>query len=203
MNRIQSVRSGVTIPLITIVICCAVITGAAGVGDGNAPTLSYDRYKVLSIRNIYLRDQAPQRVRSILREGPAVQILLPEQSVVLTGIVRQGSEYIAFFEDRRSGMTTTRVRAGDSLLQGHVERITLDYIEYVKNDKTSKIEIGQNLQDIPSEPGSDRAPTAGAASGAPVITTVTPAQRISATPADDGKILEQMRQRRRQELGAQ
>ena len=190
--------------LTAITICCATTTGAAGVGDGSAPTLSYDRYKVLSVRNIYLRDRAPQRVRSILREGPAaIQIPLPEQSVVLTGIVRQGSEYIAFFEDRRSGMTTTRVRAGDSLLQGHVERITLDYIEYVKNDKTSKIKIGNNLQDIPSEPGSDRAPTAGAVSEAPVVTTVTPAQSINAAPADDGKTLEQMRQRRRQELGAQ
>ena len=203
MNRRQTIRSGVTILLMTMVIGGAVITGAAEVGDGNTPTLSYDRYKVLSVRNIYLKDRAPLRVRSILRAGPTVPILLPEQSVVLTGIVRQGSEYVAFFEDRRSGTTTTRVRAGDSLLQGHVARITLDYIEYVKNDKTSKIEIGQNLQEVPAEPGRDRTPAAGAAGTVPVITAVTPAQITSAAPADDGKTLEQMRQRRRRELGAQ
>jgi hypothetical protein len=203
VNRVQSVRNGIKILATAIIICGAVTASAAGTGDGKMATLSYDRYKVLAVRNIYLKNHAPQSVRPILRDGSAAQILLPEQSMVLTGIIHHGSEYVAFFEDRRSGMTTTRVRAGDSLLQGHVARITLDYVEYVKNDKTGKIEIGNNLQDISSEPGSGKAPAAGAGNGAPVITSVTPAQRISTAPADDGKTPEQMRPRRSQELGAQ
>ena len=68
---------------------------------------SYERYKILAERNIYVKDRMPQpelsRVpRPILREAS-----VPVYRRTLTGIVNYGSEYTAFFED--SSRKTYRV----------------------------------------------------------------------------------------------
>lgn len=196
MNCFQSVKRWTGIMALVFAVCRAPVAGAAEVTSGSAGTFSYERYKILTDRNIYLKEQVSQRVVPILRVEP---VLPPEHYIVLVGIVRRGFEYIAFLEDQRTGLTI-RARAGDTLAQGHIGNITLDGMEYIKNDKTSRMEIGNNLQNVLSGPGPENLQSAGAAAGKPAAEAILAAPSVGTAPANAESILEQMRQRRLNQL---
>jgi len=168
-----------------------------------APTTTgfpYERYRVLAERNIYLKNRQPQpgRITSILRETPVVPIV--RRMVVLTGIARSGSEFVAFFEDRASGMTT-RVRGESSLLGGRIAEINIDYVEYEKDGLVNRIRLGET---VPETLARESAPPAPAVKNAlPTPASSAPSAYPVAAPIDEARILEQMRQRRRLEVGAE
>lgn len=180
-------------------VCVAAL--AAETRGSGAKTLSYERYGILAERNIYMKDRTPRRVTSILRDIPA-EVIPPERTMVLTGIVRRGVEYVAFFEDTKSG-TTIRARRGDALLQGRVGTISLDNIEYLRNGAACMIGVGENLEASLSMPGAVTAPATIRTillprASKPETTQPATAGNIS---SDEVSILEQLRQRRLQENG--
>ncbi|GAG49585.1 unnamed protein product, partial [marine sediment metagenome] len=85
---------------------------------------SFDKYKVITERNIFLRERPrPAQASSVRRPPPPP----PESPFTLTGVIRQGDEYIAFVEEAKRNVTS-RVRVGESIADGRVSRITLDGI---------------------------------------------------------------------------
>jgi hypothetical protein len=164
-----------------------------------APTMPADRYRVLLQRDIFLRD------RSAGREGPrppqpTAPVATDETSLVLTGLVCQGREWVAFFEDRRNGQVV-RVAPGQAIGPGQLAVISLDAVEYVRDGQTRSIAIGRNLA------GDEAAfSDTGPVQAAGLAPTSAPAGAASAAtnggaPAGGaGDVLERMRQRRAQEL---
>lgn len=158
-------------------------------------TLPYEQYKILTERNVFLKDRMPktvspvQAVQTILRET-----LVPAHKSLLTGIVRRGSEYVAFFEDSVS-RKTTRVRQGDAFLHGRVDNITLDYVEYTENGKKTTVKIGEDIEISPSSKSGDTKTTVELKPAA-----VEVIQPSSAAKPGENMLLEQLRRRRQQEL---
>jgi len=184
------------------VLALALFAVLPGAGTAETPAASDERYRVLAERNIFLKDRSPRGGGRfpVLRPSAPEPPVPPERSVVLTGVVRHGTEYVAFFEDRRSG-AVIRVRAGDALHSGRVERVALDYIEYAKDGRTGKIEIGRNLENA--------SPVAGGVpafsilrprseSPAPAVQSAAPAPAV---PVDEKAVLEMLRRRRLSESG--
>jgi len=168
---------------------------ASGEADAQ-PEQAWERYKLIVERNIFLRNRSrPVRrtIETVRRAAPT-----PERSTVLTGTLRRGEEWIAFVEDLRTGVTSS-VRAGEPLLRGRLAAVALDYIEYELDGQTVQVKVGDSLAG--GSPGvSDMAEGSGPDESAP---TGADAGRASPTagPGSAADILEQMRQRRRRELG--
>lgn len=161
----------------------------------NAETLPYDRYKVIAERNLFLKDRLSgtvsrsQTVRTILREGS-----VPAHRALLTGIVRRGSDYVAFFEDTVS-LKITRVTQGDAFLRGRVDNITLDYVDYTEDGRKNSIKIGQYVEiDSPAESGIAKTPVVSGPAAVEVV------QSPSSVKPGESALLEQLRRRRQQEL---
>ncbi len=151
-----------------------------------APASSWDKYKVLAERNLFLKD------RSHRSDRPRAPVYPPEHFITLRGIVRQGDEYVAFLEDARSG-ATTRVAAKSPAATGHIVSLGLDYVEYEKDGKTAKITIGQNFE------GGEPAQSSGAVASSPGAAS-TATQAPTAASGEEATALERMRQRREKEL---
>src|SRR4030042_2506406 len=122
---------------------------AAGEETGSA-TKSWDDYKIISERNIFSRYRTKAVPMSQLQQQVVV---VPEQSYyTLRGITRQSDGYISFIEESRTA-DVTRFRKGDSIAEGRVIGIDMDYISYENEGKTLKVEIGMNLEGKVSGPG--------------------------------------------------
>jgi len=159
----------------------------------------WDDYKVVVERNIFSRE--PER--PVERPSTAASQAPPAPSepagyVVLTGVVQQGEELIAFLEDIQTG-TTSRARVGDAVANGRLTKITLDYVEYESDGQTARIEIGKDLGGSISAPAISYG-SSEAAGGAEV-----PADGTSESGAtvnrDEAAVLERLRQKREKELG--
>ena len=178
-------------------LCVLGVTAPAGGADAPASQPAWETYRVLVERNIFSRSRArrlPFRAPLAPQATPR-----PEALVVLTGIVLQGDERVAFLEDTMTG-ATVKVRAGDQVAAGRLKNITLDYVEYEIGGRTEKIRIGRSLRRAPPASMPARAPYAAASRP-----TKAPAAAVSAPPTT-GKssaeaILERLRQRRQKELG--
>ncbi len=174
---------------------------------------SWDRYRVLVDRNIFLRDRASGRYR-----GPSAPTTAPvrdsDRSIVLTGIGWRDGEILAFFEDTRTE-TTTRIAIGQPVGKGVVRAITLDTVEYEREGTLSRIDVGSALQGgrfvretvarsppATSQPSSAPAPTTEPTevSSQPAPEEASPPLASPASGGDESDILRQMRQRREQEL---
>ena len=145
--------------------------------------VSWEHYRVLSERNIFVRDRRRPRENQSAPDQPA-GIINTDKYLVLTGIGHQGREGIAFVEDTRSG-ETIRIRTGDPIGNGRIVRITLDYAEYECKENTIRIGIGSSLVGLTVS----YAPAASAGAG----------QSGDAPGSDTSAILERMRKRREQE----
>ncbi|HPP13113.1 MAG TPA: hypothetical protein PKW42_10315 [bacterium] len=140
------------------------------------------------------KPRPPTNFRSILKEPPSD----PAQNIVLTGIVRHGQEYLAFFEDRSQGRVLRR-KTGDQLLQGRIKEITLDFVEYAVNETTIKVEIGKTLTN--TTPVVTARAIGSVVSSSVPSTLAVPASGPAAAPVQTSTLLEQLRRRRLQELG--
>ena len=76
-----------------------------------------ENYRVLSERNMFLRNRArPPASHAAPAPPRAAPADTGDDRIVLTGIIQQGEDYLAFFEDTRTGKTTT-LQAGDPSLR--------------------------------------------------------------------------------------
>ena len=68
----------------------------------------------------------------------------PEAGLALEGVVEDDAKFIALVEDT-SSHKTLRLRVGDAVGRGHVQRITLHGIEYGADGGIAQVEVGQTL----------------------------------------------------------
>jgi hypothetical protein len=116
-----------------------------------------------------------------------------EECLTLTGVVWQGRQWVAFFEDARDGHVQ-RAATGDAVCHGTVAGMTLDSVQYSTDQTTTAVPVGNTL-----------AGTAAASS--PAATASGPAEAAASQPASGeavsspaaNDVLERMRQRRAQE----
>lgn len=182
----------------TQLLCLQVLLGVltifavASTGGQASRPVSWEHYRVLTERNIFVRNRRQQRESQTASEQPA-GVINTDRYLVLTGIGHCGSEGIAFVEDTRS-VETIRKRTGEHVGNGRLVKITLDYVEYECKGNTIRIEIGGNLagstvRRMSTETATSTKPAAPADAGGSVNTPKT----------NTAAILERMRRRREQE----
>lgn len=179
-------RCNVPLLIVLMSFATAAVVIAAADRPADSGGGSWQDFRVLATRNIFVRDhsqfESGDRPRGRSRDsGDAGQ-------PVLTGIGQRGSERAAFVEDPRSG-NTLRLTAGQSLEGGRVVSVSLDALVYEHDGVVRNIEIGQNLS------GSSTTLSATAATSQPDVTSEGGDSSASST----NSILERLRQRRLQE----
>jgi len=164
---------------------------SAGLAPGRAASLPgaqparLEDYRVLSERNLFLRNRArPPSSHHAPTAAPAADT--GDSRIVLTGIIQQGEDYVAFFEDTRTGKTTL-AQAGTLLGRGQLTTITMDAVHYTCAGNTTKIAIGSTLTGAAASPGRAAAPTSTATTAPPAAPAApTPATAATATGAAPG-----------------
>ncbi len=174
---------------------------------------SWDRYRVLVERNMFLRNRRPPRPPG-QSGGQTVVVRDSDRDIILTGISRRDDEYVAFFENTATGLTR-RIRTGQAVGKGKIGSITLDGVEYERDGAVTQIEVGRSLTGTyvvraTTRPAATQ--SAGPLSGRqepatqPAETTTDSSAAPPAAPPEGGgdsdvtDIEEQMRRRREQEL---
>jgi hypothetical protein len=104
-----------------------------------------ERYGIVTERNIFLRER-PRFDRNNNNNGPTTApVRTPEQTFVLTGVVLEGGERRAYFEDR-SKNSMLRVSVGDSLARGKIAEIDIDSVAYDGgNGRQTWVDVGSDL----------------------------------------------------------
>ncbi len=187
----------------TVILCFDLAAAARGEQqEGQEGTAaSWEKYKVLLERNIFLQDRSRWTSSAPRSTVAAAPVYRPERYIILTGIAREGEEYIAFLEDTRSGVTS-RVRADGPAAEGRIVRIELDHIEYQNDGQTVKIELGNSLGG--ALPRGADAPESSVMTGSEGDTSVGTTLPSAGAGTDDHRaILERLRQRRKKELNEQ
>ena len=178
------------------VACCAQQAGSTDA--------AFHRYSVINEKNIYLKKkQSPVsgellngQVKSILREKP-----VPVEMRVLTGVVDNGAEYIAFFEDM-SLRRTYRVRKGDTVLNKLVESINIDGVFYTENGSRNTVRIGQSITGLSASAAVETSAAPVTMSyEKPVAVEIVDSSAIRIIDKPDEKtLLERLRLRRQREM---
>ncbi len=133
----------------------------------SAPTASREDYRILSERNIFLRNRTrPTTGRLGSGGATAAAPSTGDDRMVLTGVIQEGQDYVAFFEDTRTGKTT-QAKVDALVGRGRLTAITLDAVQYACDGRTTKVAIGSSLAGIAASfPRSMTTTAAAAAPGA-------------------------------------
>jgi hypothetical protein len=114
------------------------------------PRYNYrDRYALLAEHNIFLKDRTSHRDGE-RRNGssttqPGATPRTPEQLYVLTGVVLEGGERRAYFEDLEHG-GLVKVGVGDALAKGRVVEIDIDAVAFAQDERPQVwIGVGSDL----------------------------------------------------------
>lgn len=155
----------------------------------------YDRYRIISLQNIFSRLRTPARPRSSRNDEKPAEEVKPVVIALylLRGIAEQGSRKIAFVEDAVSGQTL-RAEVGSEVLSGTIRQIFIDRVVFEENGQVRDIKIGDTFGK--RETGEVRSgPTAPAAVPAAPAAPTAPAGSQS-----QEDLLRQMMERRNREL---
>ncbi len=149
---------------------------------------TFDDYRIVFDRNIFLKDRTTRRDRSYWHSP--IRSTLPSQpatpQLVLTGVAIRDEVQVAFFENDQTGELVKAI-VGDALQGGTVASISLDGVDFSLQGKTRKVAIGESLRgggsvDMSSVRSSET--TAGSGDGS----------------GSNDDILERMKKRRAKEL---
>jgi hypothetical protein len=168
-----------------------------------APQDSWAKYQIILERNIFSRQRRPAR-RPEEEKAAVVVIPNPETHFVLTGVVQENNEFIAFIEDTQLG-TVLRLRRDDRVARGVVKTLNLDGIEYQLDDRTTAVKLGYDLEGtlaLVAAPAVASLP----AVAAPTVTSrsATAAPQTAPPPAatgDEAEILRRLMEQRKQQIG--
>lgn len=207
-----------SLPGTTLLVAAVGVWVLAAVSPTPAATekdRTWDSYRVLVDRNMFLRDRRPPRPTRTARARPTMAPPSDsDRNVLLTGVARRDGEFVAFFENTRTN-ATAKVRVGQAVGKGKATAITLDGVEYERDGSVSRIAIGDALrggrfvrETVAARPGpatrpSERpAPTTGpaTASAEPAPETRPAPSEGSDKTSDVTDIEKRMRQRREREL---
>ncbi|MFO8013899.1 MAG: hypothetical protein R6X20_11420 [Phycisphaerae bacterium] len=218
------------VPLAAAIAAVAVCAPLLAAETSETPDAheSYDAYRILLDRNIFVRNRRPPMPDRPYEPRPTENRPPPGPRLVLTGTARSGDGFIAFFEDERTG-ETRRADVGKTVAGVLLKAITLDGVQIEDEGTTRTITIGSDLSGravvLPARSTTVSAPPAPAA---PADTTEEQAASETAegtpeggeepegekteetqedesagdgdTAGDIAEILEHMRRRREEEL---
>jgi hypothetical protein len=153
-------------------------------------------YEVILERNMFSRQRGFRRRRE---EEPRREVVVPnpESYLKFNGAVQEDGTFIAFVEDTRSG-TVLRLRAGDPVARGVIKTLTLDSLVYELGDKTTTVQLGFDLE---GGRGAVTMTELMEYSGTAAASSTGQAAESAAPTGEAADVLQQLLQRRQQELG--
>jgi hypothetical protein len=190
--------------VLTIALAIVVIGPAGSAQDPNdtanqeePPSQNpWDKYEVIMERNMFSRQRGYRRRRE--DETPREAAMPnPESYFKFNGVVQEDGTFIAFVEDTRSN-TVLRLRQGDQVARGIIKALTLDSLVYEFAEKTNTIQLGYDLE------GGHGAVTMTELmeySGTTATSSTGETAESEAPTGEAADILQQLLQRRQQELG--
>jgi len=117
--------------------------GGAPLPGQEAPT--WDRYRILVDRNMFLQNRGGRRPVAARRTAEAPRAPADsDQRLVLRGVARRDGVHVAFFEDT-GPETLVKVRAGDPIGRGRAKAIRIEGVEYERDGKVRTVTIGTTL----------------------------------------------------------
>jgi len=153
----------------------------------------YADYKIVTERNIFARNRGPGPALDAAAR-PAPPPRSAESYMVLCGIVRRGTEFVAFVEDVRTGETQA-ARVGDTLASARLTSATVNGIKLEFPDGVRTVRIGESLEgSAEAAPLSDELPE-------DILPPGTASGGTGTASEEEAAILERLRQRRQQEGG--
>ena len=183
-----------------------------GNGKDNNPAASTNvtdalmlaEYDVLFTHNIFSREQ-PKRKRDAPPLPPPIEktseqmqeekaardkeaAIRGDAEIVLMGLVIRDEQRFAILEDRRAGKKLT-VRPGDVLGSGKAGEVTIDALEFVSAENTSKINIGFNLNGKVAVQRSSESSSGSPAANSGATAGTNPAGAAPGTVGPDGTVL--------------
>jgi hypothetical protein len=176
---------------------------------------SWDSYRLLVERNIFLRDRRRRVPRAPLPRAAPRVAPDSDRDIVLTGIGRRDGEYVAFFENAILDVTV-RLQVGQDVGKGKIKAITLDAVQYDRGGSVTRIEVGDALQGgrfiretvaaapppatQPAGPSTSPTSQPEIAASQPAPSPRPPASGGGEKSSDVADILKRMRERRAREL---
>lgn len=142
-------------------------------------------------------DQSPEEPTPTVAPEPIVEIPPPPPTytLILTGIAKNGSDWIAVVEDRKQDEGTF-LRRGGTLKDVRVQEIMSEHITLARDEMTVQLALGESIEY--GVDGRLRFDTAGAAKMSELLNQ---AKEPSETQAgSEQSLIERMRTRRRREL---
>jgi hypothetical protein len=175
---------------------------AVAAADPNAAAQpnSWAGFDIILKRNIFSRQRRPARQEIQREERPRV-MPNPESYYLLKGVVQENDDFLAFIEDTQSG-TVLRLRRGDPVARGAIKTLTLDGLEYQREDKTTVVHMGRDLEggqgNLTTRQMLDLAATPTSPTPASSSTQAAPAAAPSGADSD---IIKRLMEQRKQQLG--
>jgi hypothetical protein len=109
-----------------------------------APSTAWESYRILSERNIFMRYRSKSGSRQSSGSSVRAPVSTGDEYFVLTGIIQQGEDCVAFIEDTRTAKTS-KLQAGDPLGRGRLTLITQDIVHYACDGDLRRIAVGCNF----------------------------------------------------------
>ena len=164
-------------------------------------------YDIIAENNIFRplgwKQESPLPVTSTVAPDPIAETPPappPTYALILTGIVKDGADWIAIVEDRERNEGVF-LRHGEPLKDVHVQDIMSEHITLTRNEMTVQLALGEIIEY--GVDGRLRFDTAGIAKiPEPVDRADTSSETEPDSRGDDDEksLLERMRERRRREL---
>ena len=163
-------------------------------------------YEVITENDLFRRlgwkkeIQSPEEPTPTVTPKPIVEILPPPTyTLVLTGIAKSGSDWIAVVEDRKQDEGVF-LRRGEMLKDVHIQDIMSEHITLTRGEMTVQLALGESIEY--GVDGRLRLDTAGTAK---ILEFPNETELLSGTRGDSGvddeqSLIERMRARRREEL---
>ncbi len=145
--------------------------------------------------------QSPEEPTPTVTSEPIVEIPPPPPTytLVLTGIAKNGSDWIAVVEDRKQDEGTF-LRRGEMLKDGRVQDIMSEHITLARDEMTVQLTLGKSIEY--GVDGRLRFDTAGTAKipKSPNETGMLSKTQVDSDDDSEQSLIERMRARRRREL---
>ena len=164
-------------------------------------------YAVIAENNIFRplgwkrEVQSPGESTPTVAPEPIVEVSPPPPTytLVLTGIAKSGSDWIAVVEDRKQDKGAF-LRRGETLKDGRIQDIRSEHIILVRDEMTLQLALGESIEY--GVDGRLRFDTAGAAKVSKLPNGTEAFSETEADRDDDGEqsLIERLRARRQKEL---
>lgn len=157
-------------------------------------------YAIILNRNIFSRTRLSARQQRQREEPRPVVRPNPEAYLILRGVVQEDDKLIAFIENSQDS-SVLLLHQGEAVARGTIKTLTLDGLEYEREDKTTVVRIGLDLE------GGHGVATTGPVYDLAASTPATTSPPVQTTPAtaapsgDTADIIKRLMEQRQRQLG--